>query len=69
MHYPTVDTIIQTLNKSGPGSNTFKVDISQTFSHIHMHLGHGELLDLGHRVKLYIIYLCPLERDYVFYFL
>ena len=34
LHYPSVDSIIQTLNQSGPGASIFKVDISSAFQHV-----------------------------------
>ena len=31
LHYPSVDSIIRTLNQFGPGASIFKVDISRAF--------------------------------------
>ena len=38
MHYPSIDSIIQTLNELGPSAAIFKVDISQAFRHIRIDL-------------------------------
>ena len=54
MHYPTVDTIVNTLNNLGPGANIFKVDISHAFRHLRIDPGDIDLLALQHRIKLYI---------------
>ena len=54
MHYPTVDTIVNTLNNLGPGPNIFKVDISRAFRHLRIDPGDIDLLALQHRDKLYI---------------
>ena len=54
MHYPTVDTIVSTLNTLGPGANIFKVDISCAFCHLRIDPGDIDLLALQHRDKLYL---------------
>ena len=54
MHYPTVDTIVNTLNNLGPGANIFKVDISRAFCHLRIDPGDIDVLALQHRDKLYI---------------
>ena len=54
MHYPTVDTIVNTLNNLGPEANIFKVDISRAFRHLRIDPGDIDLLALQHRDKLYI---------------
>ena len=33
LHYPSVDSIIPTINELGPGASIFKVDISRAFRH------------------------------------
>ena len=53
MHYPTVDTIVNTLNNLGPGSNIFKVDRSRAFP-LCIDPGDIDLLALQHRYKLCI---------------
>ena len=54
MHYPTVDTIVNTLNNLGLGANIFKVDISRAFRHLRIDPADIDLLALQHRDKLYI---------------
>ena len=54
MHYPSVDSIIQTLNEIGPSAHIFKVDISCDFRHIRIDPGDINLLGLQHRGKLYL---------------
>ena len=54
MHYPTVDTIVNTLNNLGLGANIFKVDISCAFRHLRIDPGDIDLLAQQHRDKLYI---------------
>ena len=54
LHYPSVDSIIQTLNQLGPGSSIFKVDISRAFRQIPIDPGDIDLLGLQHRDKLYL---------------
>ena len=34
MHYPSIDSIIRTLNELGPSAEIFKVDTSRAFRHI-----------------------------------
>ena len=46
MHYPTVDTVVNTLNNLGPGANIFKVDISHAFRHLRIDQGDVDLLAL-----------------------
>ena len=36
MHYPSIDSIIRTLNELGPSAEIFKVDMSRAFRHIHI---------------------------------
>ena len=54
MHYPSIDSIIRTLNELGPSAEIFKVDISRAFRHIHIDPGDIDLLGLQHRDKLYL---------------
>ena len=54
MHYPSIDSIIQTLNALGPSAEIFKVDISRAFRHIRIDPGDIDLLGLQHRDKLYL---------------
>ena len=49
MHYPSVDSIIQTLNELGPSAHIFKVNISQAFRHICIDPGDIDLLGFGLR--------------------
>ena len=43
MHYPSVDSIIRTLNDIGPSVHIFKVDISLDFRHIRIDPGDIDL--------------------------
>ena len=52
MHYPSIDSIIRTLNELGP-AEIFKVNISRAFRHIRIDPGDIDLLGL-HRDKLYL---------------
>ena len=52
MHYPSIDSIIRTLNELGPSAEIFKVDISRAFRHIRIDPGDIDLLGLQHRGKL-----------------
>ena len=52
MHYPSVDSIIRTLNELGSSTHIFKVDISHAFRHVHIDPGDIDLLGLQHRGKL-----------------
>ena len=54
MHYPSVDSIIQTLNELGNSAHIFKVDISHAFRHVRIDSGDIDLLGLQHRSKLYL---------------
>ena len=54
MHYPSVDSIIRTLNDIGHSAHIFKVDISRAFRHIRIDPGDIDLLALQHRGKLYL---------------
>ena len=54
MHYPSVDSIIRTLNEIGPSAHIFKVDISRAFRYIQIDPGDIDLLGLQHRGKLYL---------------
>ena len=54
MHYPSIDSIIRTLNELGPSAEIFKVDISRAFRHIRIDPGDIDLLGLQHRGKLYL---------------
>ena len=54
MHYPSIDSIIRTLNELGPAAAIFKVDISRAFRHIQIDPGDIDLLGLQHRGKLYL---------------
>ena len=54
MHYPSIDSIIRTLNELCPSAEIFKVDISRAFRHIHIDPGDIDLLGLQHRDKLYL---------------
>ena len=54
MQYPSVDSIIQTLNEIGPSAHIFKVDISSAFRHIRIDPGDIDLLGLQDRGKLYL---------------
>ena len=54
MHYPSVDSIVQTLNEIGPSAHIFKVDISRAFRHIRIDPGDIDLLGLQHRGRLYL---------------
>ena len=54
MHYPSIDSIIRTLNDLGPSAEIFKVDISRAFRHIRIDPGDIDLLGLPHRDKLYL---------------
>ena len=46
-HYPSIDSIIRTLNELGPSAEIFKVDISQAFRHIRIDQGDIDLLSIG----------------------
>ena len=46
LHYPSVDDIVQKLNKLGPGSLMFKVDISRAFRQLKVDPGDIDLLGL-----------------------
>ena len=59
MHYPSVDSIIRTLNEIGPSAHIFKVDISRAFRHIRIDPGDIDLLGLQHRGKLYLDLFLP----------
>ena len=54
MHYPSVDSIIQTLKNLGPSAKIFKVDISQAFRQLKVDPGDIDLLGLQHRDQLYL---------------
>ena len=66
MHYPLVDSIIQTLTAIGP--SYFKVDISRTFRHIWIDPGDIDLLGLQHKGKLYLDLSLPFFRLGAFFF-
>ena len=69
MHYPTVDTIVNTLNNLGPGANISKVDISHAFRHLRIDLGDIYLLAIQHRDELYIDLSLPFgDRLEAFFF-
>ena len=53
MHYPSIDSIIRTLNELGPLAAIFKVDISRAFRYIRIDPGDIDL-GLQHRGKLYL---------------
>ena len=46
MHYPSIDSIIRTLNELGPAAAIIKVDISRAFRHIRIDPGDIDLLGL-----------------------
>ena len=54
LKYPSVDSIIQTLNKLGPACSIFKVDISHAFRHIRIDPGDLDLLGLQHLDQYYL---------------
>ena len=54
LHYPSVDSIIRTLNELGPGASIFKVDISRAFRHMPIYPGDIDLLGLKHNDRLYL---------------
>ena len=53
LHYPSVDSIIRTLNQVGPGASIFKVN-TRTFRHVPIDPGDIDLLGLQHGDKLYL---------------
>ena len=54
LKYPSVDSIIRTLNKLGPACSIFKVDISRAFRHIRIDPGDLDLLGLQHLDQYYL---------------
>ena len=54
LKYPSVDSIIRTLNKLGPACSIFKIDISCAFRHIRIDPGDLDLLGLQHLDQYYL---------------
>ena len=54
MHYPSVDSIIQTLRTLSPSARIFKVDISRAFRQLKIDPGDIDLLGLQHKDQLYL---------------
>ena len=54
LKYPSVDSIIRTLNKLGPAYSIFKIDISRAFRHIRIDPGDLDLLGLQHLDQYYL---------------
>ena len=46
LKYPTIDSIVATLNRLGPATKIFKIDISRAFRHIRIDPGDLDLLGL-----------------------
>ena len=54
LNYPSVDDIVDTLKKLGPGSLMYKIDISRAFRHVRIDPGDINLLGLSHQNSYYI---------------
>ena len=54
MHYPSVDHIVDQLNRLGPAAQIFKIDISRAFRHVRIDPGDIDLLGLKFNHKIFI---------------
>ena len=69
LKYPSVDSIIRTLNNWGPACSIFKIDISRAFRHICIEPGDLDLLGLQHLYQYYLNLSMPVWISLSIFFL